>query len=114
MRPFIKSALLILGSFTFACIAGSSTAQPVSPSGTGSVAGKVKSEGEVPLSEMVVYLESVDSSRVIPSNTAVVRVSQKGAKFSPPLLIVSVGQTVEFLNDEDGSIEHNVFSNAPS
>ena len=41
-------------------------------------------------------------------------VSQKGAKFSPALLIICVGQTVDFPNDEDRPIEHNVFSNAPA
>jgi len=44
--------------------------------------------------------------------TTRVRVSQKGAQFSPALTVVSVGQTVEFVNDEDRPVEHNVFSNA--
>ena len=35
-----------------------------------------------------------------------------GAQFSPALTVVSVGQTVEFVNDEDRPVEHNVFSNA--
>jgi plastocyanin len=76
------------------------------------VSGKVTSPGEVPLSEMVVYLESPDAKRqiVVPKET--VKVSQKGAKFAPAIVIVCVGQTVDFLNDEDRPIEHNVFSNA--
>ena len=82
------------------------------------VTGKVTSEGEVPLSEMVVYLERTDGpaaaarGAVTPPSPA--QVSQKGAKFSPPLLLVTVGQAVEFLNDEDRAVEHNVFSNAPA
>ena len=79
-----------------------------------SVSGKVTSPGEVPLSEMVVYLESPDTKRQIVTPTAHAAISQKGAKFSPPLLIVCVGQTVDFLNDEDRPIDHNVFSNAPA
>src|SRR5882724_803035 len=81
---------------------------------TGTVTGKVTSPGEVPLSEMGVYLESPDAKReiVVPKNS--VKVSQKGAKFSPPVVIVCVGQSVDFLNDEDRAIEHNVFSNAPA
>jgi plastocyanin len=41
------------------------------------------------------------------------KVSQKGAKFRPALLVVCVKTTVDFLNDEDRPIEHNVFSNSP-
>jgi hypothetical protein len=43
-----------------------------------------------------------------------VKVSQKGAQFAPPLSIITVGQAVDFPNDEDRLIEHNVFSNAPA
>src|SRR5438105_1966219 len=81
---------------------------------TGTIAGKVTSEGEVPLSEMVVYLESPEANRPIAVPSARVAVSQKGAKFSPALSIICVGQTVDFPNDEDRPIEHNVFSNAPA
>jgi plastocyanin len=79
-----------------------------------SVAGKIIAGGEIPLSEMVVFLESADPSTPAPVVKEPVRISQKGAKFSPVLTIVSVGQTVEFLNDEDRLVEHNVFSNAPT
>ena len=80
------------------------------PSGT--ISGKVTSPGEVPLSEMVIYLESPEPERKITAPTTSVRVSQKGAQFSPAVVITCVGQTVDFLNDEDRAIEHNVFSNA--
>jgi plastocyanin len=80
---------------------------------TASISGKVTAPGEVPLSEMVVYLESPDPSRVIAVPKLSQKVSQKGAKFAPVLILVCVGQTVEFLNDEDRLVEHNVFSNAP-
>jgi plastocyanin len=79
-----------------------------------SVTGKIVVEGEVPLSEMVVYLEPADPSTTAPTVKDSVKVLQKGAKFSPILTIVSVGQTVEFVNDEDRLLEHNVFSNAPA
>jgi plastocyanin len=79
----------------------------------GTVSGKVTSPSEVPLSEMVVYLESPDDKRPIEIPKDTVKVSQKGAKFSPAVVIVCVGQTVDFLNDEDRPIEHNVFSNTP-
>ena len=94
--------------------ADSRAADPATqPSGGGGiVSGKVTSPGEVPLSEMVVYLESPDAKRQIAAPKETVKVSQKGAKFAPAIVIVCVGQTVDFLNDEDRPIEHNVFSNA--
>jgi len=80
----------------------------------GAVGGKIIVDGEVPLSEMVVYLEPADASTAVPVVKDSVKISQKGAKFAPVLTIVSVGQTVEFVNDEDKLVEHNVFSNAPA
>ena len=79
----------------------------------GTVAGKVTATGEVPLSEMVVYLEPRDAKQEITVPKETIKVSQKGAKFAPAIVIACVGQTVDFLNDEDRAIEHNVFSNAP-
>jgi len=106
--PWVLAALLV--AWCAPAIGGEEPAtQP-----TASIAGKVTSEGEVPLHEMVVYLESPDPKRQITSPKTAPNVSQKGAEFSPPLLIVCVGQTVNFLNDEDRPIEHNVFSNAPT
>ena len=61
---------------------------------------------------MVVYLESPDPKRQIEVPKQTIKVSQKGAKFDPGLVIVCVGQTVDFLNDKDRLIEHNVFSNS--
>jgi plastocyanin len=78
------------------------------------VQGTVTAESEVPLSEMVVFLESPDPQRKIAPTTRPVEVSQKGAQFAPRLTVVTVGQTVNFLNDEDRAIEHNVFSNSPA
>jgi plastocyanin len=79
-----------------------------------SVRGIVKAESEVPLSEMVVYLEPTSPETKFDLPHDPVKVSQKGAKFAPQMLIICAGQTVDFLNDEDRPIEHNVFSNAPA
>ena len=65
-------------------------------------------------SEIVVYLETTDPAQRFAPPADHAAVSQKGAQFSPPLLIVSVGQTVDFHNDEDRPIEHNVFSQSPA
>ena len=108
-RHIASGIALLLALFATPAQADTPATQP-----TNSVMGKVTSPGEVPLSEMVVYLESPDTKRQIVAPAAHAAISQKGAKFSPPLLIVCAGQTVDFLNDEDRPIDHNVFSNAPA
>lgn len=92
------------------CAAAPAT-QPSAASG--GITGRVTASGEVPLSEMVVYLESPDPGRAIEAPREPVKVSQRGARFAPALVIVCAGQSVDFLNDEDRNIEHSVFSNAP-
>src|SRR5688572_660383 len=76
------------------------------------VVGTISAESEVPLDEMVVYLESPDPGRKMPPPGNAVDVSQKGARFEPRLVVVTVGQTVNFPNNEDREIEHNVFSSS--
>jgi plastocyanin len=79
-----------------------------------SVVGTVIAEGDVPLAEMVVYLESPDPNRAMPAMPGPVKISQKEAQFAPKMVVITVGQSVEFLNDETRPIEHNVFSNSPA
>jgi plastocyanin len=87
-------------------------ATPPAPVAATTVQGTVTAESEVPLDEMVVYLESPDAGRPMPPPGAAVNVSQKGARFEPKLTVVAVGQTVNFPNDEEREIEHNVFSSS--
>src|ERR1700733_13788084 len=95
--------LCIVGMAGIARAGDAPTSQPVS-----SVTGVVTAESEVPLSEMVVYLESPEPGRAMPPTTQPVVVSQKDAQFEPRLAVITVGQAVEFPNDEDRPIEHNV------
>lgn len=108
-----RAPVLLLCAPWLVCLVLDARAAEPATQPAGVVAGKVASPGEVPLSEMVIYLESPDEKRPIAVPAGSVKVSQKGAKFSPALVIVCVGQTVDFINDEDRAIEHNVFSNAP-
>jgi plastocyanin len=62
---------------------------------------------------MVLYLEAGEGQMVLVSKTPAT-ISQKGARFSPSLLVVCAHRTVDFLNDEARPIEHNVFSNSPT
>ena len=91
---------------------GAQTTQPTTQP-TGTVAGAIKLSAGAITSEIVVYLSPGDNQSVT-APTQSVKVSQKGAKFRPALVVVCVGQTVDFLNDEDRPIEHNVFSNSPA
>jgi plastocyanin len=108
-----RAIIAIFGLLLFGLPALQSQGAEAATQPTGTISGKVSSSGEVPLSEMVVYLESTEAERVIAVPKEVIKVSQKGAKFAPAIVICCVGQTVDFLNDEDRAIEHNVFSNAP-
>ena len=89
------------------------TASLVPPEFVSTVTGQVSTASGRKLPEIIVYLESTDPSRRFAPPATPAVISQKGAKFSPALLAVAVGQTVTFLNDEDRPIEHNVFSRAP-
>jgi plastocyanin len=107
MRPLpISNAVLSL----IVLIGAAPTSQP---SGA-TVSGRVAAAGGAAVPEMIVYLEPVDANVKFDPPTEKAAISQKGARFAPSLLIVSVGQTVEFKNDEDRPIEHNVFSRSPA
>ena len=109
MRSRLLSIITI--SLVLGILGGAAHAQTSQPSGA-TVSGRVTvPAGAIP--EMIVYLESTDGSK-FPAPPEV-SISQKGAKFTPALLIISAGQTVNFKNDETGkSIEHNVFSRSPT
>ena len=124
MRPSHAFALAVCFTAGFAALAVGWSAGPAAKSDTtkastrpadsdaAPIRGTITAESEVPLDEMVVYLESPDADRELPPPGEAVNVSQKGARFEPKLVVISVGQTVNFLNDEERAIEHNVFSNS--
>ena len=123
MRPTHRIALAVCLTACFGALAvawSADAADPAAPAtpeastesaeSAPGIQGIVSAESEVPLDEMVVYLESPDPDREMPPPGEAVGVSQKGARFEPKLTVVTVGQTVNFPNDEDREIEHNVFS----
>src|SRR4051794_6035819 len=84
----VVGAALMLFAFGGAAVPTTQTAAPTSAPSTQPVAtvkGTVTAEGDVPLAEMVVYLESPDPARKLAATQAVVKVSQKGAQFDPKL-----------------------------
>lgn len=94
-------------------LAGAATAHAADG---GAITGKVtiagKKKRKVP--PMVVYLEAADPKKRFDPPAKEIVVTQNGAKFSPSMLVVARGQAVQFRNDEDRDIEHNVFSRSPS
>ena len=68
------------------------------------VAGTI--EGKVSTGNSVVYVDSVPGkSFPVPSQQPVI--GQKGLAFSPGILVIEKGTTVQFENDD--SVQHNVF-----
>src|SRR5579871_5482507 len=70
----------------------------------GSITGKVDAAPAKYLEETVVYVS--DAKGTFPAKTA--QIDQKGMKFLPHVVAITVGDTVDFLN-HDG-VDHNVFT----
>ncbi len=93
------SALMVL------CFgASSSTPRPLAPA---NVAGKVMA-GAAGLANAVVYLEGVPGTFPAPTQRAIL--NQKDKNFTPHVLAVQKGTTVELLNSDD--FLHNTFSDS--
>lgn len=77
---------------------------PVSSAAAGAIAGSVSATPPRYLAETVVYLEGKSPGR--PPTT--VEMDQKGMRFLPHVLAVTVGDTVRFWNHD--TVPHNIFS----
>jgi len=85
-----------------------------SPAATGRIVGKITVEQGKPLPEMIVYLKPTGEKQPFTVPTEPIHISQRDAKFTPSLVVVCVGQSVDFSNDESRPLEHNVFSRSPA
>jgi plastocyanin len=92
-----------LAPFAFLAMA-SGLFSPALAGGGGTITGKVDASPAKYLEETVVYVKSAPGGNA--AQKAVV--DQKGMKFIPHVLAVTLGDTVEFQN-HDG-VDHNVFS----
>ena len=63
-------------------------------------------EGKVSPGKSVVYVDTIPG-KTFPAPAQKPMMDQKGLMFNPSLLVVQVGTTVEFQNDD--SVQHNVF-----
>jgi plastocyanin len=68
------------------------------------VAGTI--EGKVSPGDSVVYVDAIPG-KSFPAPAQTAQIDQKNLMFRPRLLVVQVGTTVEFQNDD--SVQHNVF-----
>jgi plastocyanin len=73
----------------------------------GNIVGKVKAKGVKNSADAVVYIEKIPGKTFSPSKEHA-RMDQKNLKFTPHILPILVGTTVDFLNSDD--VLHNVFS----
>lgn len=79
----------------------------------GTVTGSVRTAlgAALPLDAVgpvVVFLAVPDGAPAVAVPTEMPEISQKGARFEPPFLLITAGQTVRIPNDD--SITHNAFS----
>jgi plastocyanin len=72
-----------------------------------SVSGHIEIEGQSSVKKIIVYL-SPDQPRQQQSQTY--QVSQKDTRFRPPLTVITVGDKVQWVNDEAREIDHNIYS----
>lgn len=80
----------------------------------GTVKGRLNFSAKRPNQPIVVYLLRVEGDAKAPVQgkytvPAKQKISQKGAKFEPSFAVLVRNQTVEFLNDEEKEISHNVY-----
>ncbi len=73
------------------------------------LSGKVEVEGNKILKDLIVYLVPADSQKM-DLKPKVHKITQKGRRFNPNLIVVSPGDKIQFLNDEDKEIDHNIYS----
>jgi plastocyanin len=73
------------------------------------ISGNIEVEGGKSLKNLIVYLEPTEPTQV-KQEPMVHKVMQKGRRYNPDLIVLNPGDKIQFLNDEDREIDHNVYS----
>jgi plastocyanin len=104
----MKRRILLMGLVLFFLILAALACPPAAGS---EITGKVRVMGRAPRAEVttIVYAERLDSR--IPAGPKHFKLLQKNKSFSPRVLAVPTGSSVEFTNQD--LIFHNVFSLSP-
>jgi plastocyanin len=79
----------------------------VQPALAGGITGKVKAKGAKHNGDAVIYIEKIEGKKFEPPKQHAV-MDQKSLMFTPHVLPVLAGTTVDYLNSDD--VLHNVFS----
>jgi plastocyanin len=107
MPKVIKTSIGVLAAYTLLL----SPLDALAADTAGRVEGRVFFPTSVAVKELpqiVVFLKSRGQEPPLKVPAEHAKISQKGAKFFPELLVIPKGQTVDFINDD--KIDHNVFS----
>ncbi len=102
MDPILKSLFILCVTAVF-LVAGEGVGESQSH-----LKGTVSVEGGKKLRNLVVYLERVGGSMKFSAKSHQIR--QKGRQFQPFLTVILAGDTLQYLNDEDKEIDHNIYS----
>jgi plastocyanin len=93
----------------FFVIVGSHQGLLISASEAATLSGEITAKSKRPPRNLVVYLTRQGDDAVA-TNPKPVQIHQRDRKFSPSRLVVVQGGAVEFVNDEEQDIDHNVYS----
>ena len=97
----------IMLAATMLSVAFSFVAAPVVIAAT--ISGEITTRSKRPPRNLVVYLTKPDAGKV-EAEQQPVQIRQRDRKFSPAKVVVVQGGAVEFVNDEEQDIDHNVYS----
>lgn len=71
-----------------------------------SISGHIEIEAPNPVKKIIVYL----SSNQALSQSQSYQIIQKDTRFNPPLTVITSGDKIQWLNNEDKEIDHNIYS----
>ena len=73
-----------------------------------SISGHIEADAKNRAQKIIVYLQAQSDADHRQSETH--QVSQKDTRFKPPLTVVTVGDSVQWINNESKEIDHNIYS----
>ena len=108
-RMYVRSLRGFSGIVLGLAVSWSWIALPVSAAVAATLSGEITVKSKRPPRNLVVYLTKQGDTDAT-AKPAPVQIHQRDRKFSPSRVVVVQGGAVEFVNDEEQDIDHNVFS----
>lgn len=75
------------------------------------ISGRIEAPAQV--KQLVVYLQPDGNTIKHPQAPKIHKISQKDTTFHAPINVITIGDSVQWRNDEDKEIDHNIFSLSP-